>query len=105
MHVTDDDIRKLALKLVETFSYRDPRQRGFERYWPLAGPLQSFSEHAVGELEQEVAKALQTALEAALRKMAPQSFHMDADTVSLFLDAEPAPPRPYKPRHKTFRRR
>lgn len=105
MHVTDDDIRKLALKLVETFSWQDPRQRGFERYWPLAGPVEAFSEHAVGELEQKMAKALQTALEAALKKMAPQSFHMDADTVALFLDAEPVPPKPYKPRRKAFRRR
>lgn len=105
MHVTDDDIRKLALKLVETFSYRDPRQRGFERYWPLAGPLQSFSEHAVGELEQQVAKALQIGLEAVLKRTAPQSFHMDADSVALFLNAEPVPPRPSKPRRKTFRRR
>lgn len=105
MHVTDDDIHKLALKLVETFSYRDPRQRGFERYWPLAGPLQSFSEHAVGELEQEMAKALHTALEAALKKMAPQSFHMDAETVSSFLDAGSAPSTPSKPHRRSYRRR
>lgn len=105
MHITDADIQKLARKLVETFSWQDPRQRGFERYWPLAGPLQSFFAHAVGTLEQEVAKALLTALEAALKKMAPHSFHMEADTVATFLDAAPLPPRPRKPHHRSLRRR
>lgn len=37
MHVTDDDIRKLALKLVETFSYRDPRQDGLSATGRLRG--------------------------------------------------------------------
>lgn len=105
MRVTEDDIQKLALKLIETFSWRDPRQRGFERYWPLAGPVETFSEHAVGMLEQEVAKALQNGLQAALRNTAPHSFAMDAESVGASVGAEPLPPRPYKPRSKTYRRR
>ncbi len=93
------------MKLIESFSWQDPRKRGFERYWPLAGPLQTFSEHAVGQLEQEMAKALQNALESAFRKTAPHSFHMDADAVATFLKAKPSPPRFYKSSRKTFRSR
>ncbi len=104
MRVTTADLHKLALKLIETFSRQDQRQRGFERYWPLVGPLQTFSEHAAGELEQELAKALQNALEAALKRLAPQSFHIDADSVALLLNAKPLTARPYKPRRKSNRR-
>lgn len=105
MHVTEDAICKLALKLIETFSWKDSRQRGFERYWPLAGPLETFSGHAVGVLEQEVAKAMQNALEAALKRTAPLSFHMDADSVALFLAADPLPDKQRKPRRRSARRR
>ena len=105
MHVTEDEIRKLALKLIETFSWRDSRQRGFERYWPLAGPLETFCAHAVGPLEQDVAKAMQNALEAALRRTAPQSFNIDADSVAQFLAAEPLPDRPGRSKRPYARRR
>ena len=105
MRVTQADIHKLALKLIKTFSWQDPRLRGFERYWPLAGPVGTFSEHAMGELEQEVAKALQDALDAVLRRIAPQSFHMEAETVAEFLHAKPIPPRSYKPRRRYARKR
>jgi hypothetical protein len=67
MRVTADGIHKLAMKLIESFSWQDPRKRGFERYWPLAGQLQTLSKHAVGQLEQEMAKALQNALESAIQ--------------------------------------
>lgn len=103
MRVTHDDIQKLALKLLEIFSYKDPRQRGFERYLPLAGPLQTFSEHAVGALEQELSKALHNALDAALEKTAPQSFHRDAESVALLLDAKQAMQRPSKSRRYRLR--
>lgn len=100
MRITEPDIQKLALKLLETFSRQDPRRRGFERYWPLAGPLGAFSEHAVGELEQSVAKALQDALEALLRQTAPKSFHLDADAVTTHLGAKAGPPRPYRTKRR-----
>lgn len=101
MRVTDDDIQKLAFKLIETFSWQDPRRRGFERYWPLAGPVETFSEQAANPVEQEMAKALHRALEAALRQNSPRSFHLDADSVAAFLDAEPYAP----PRRRSLRKR
>ena len=101
MRVTQADIQKLALKLIETFSWQDPRRRGFERYWPLAGPVETFSEHASGPLEQEMAKALHRALEAVLRQTAPRSFHLVASSVAAFLEPEPSQPR----RSKAIRRR
>lgn len=67
---------KLALKLIETFS--DRRLRGFERYWALVGPVETFSRHAEGLLETRVAKAMQEALEEALARHAARSVHPDA---------------------------
>lgn len=99
MDVTQEQIHRLALKLLEVFSYQDTRRRGFERYWPLAGPVGTFSEHAVTELEQGMAKALQNALEEALSRQAPRSFHIDADAVAGHLNAPPYQRRPRK-RHR-----
>jgi hypothetical protein len=99
MDVTQEQLHKLALKLVEVFSYQDTRRRGFERYWPLAGPVGTFSEHAVTELEQGMAKALQNALEEALHRQVTRSFHIYADAVAGHLNAEP-----YKPRRRKQRR-
>lgn len=95
MQTQDHHILKLALKLLELFSHQIPNRYGFERYWPLVGPVQSFSEHAHGRLEQDLAKALQIALEDVLQRTAPKSFHMDAPTVAAYLNAPPDV-RPYK---------
>ncbi len=100
MDVDDRQLRKLAHKLLELFSRQGERRFGFERYWPLAAPVETFSEQAAGELEQKVAKALQDALQAVLRATAPKSFHLDADSVAGFLNAEP-----YRPRSSRRRRR
>lgn len=106
MDVDDRQLRKLAHKLIELFSRQRERRFGFERYWPLVGPVETFSEQAAGELEQRIAKGLQDALQEVLRATAPKSFHLDADTVAGFLNAEPYKPRNMH-RHKTasFRQR
>jgi hypothetical protein len=79
MDVTQKQLQNLAQKLLEVFSYQDTRRRGFERYWPLAGPVGTFSENAVTELEQGMAKALQNALEEALHRQVTRSFHIGRD--------------------------
>jgi hypothetical protein len=104
MDVTQKQLQKLAQKLLEVFSYQDTRRRGFERYWPLAGPVGTFSEHAVTELEQGMAKALQSALEEALRRQAPRSFHLDADAVAGHLNAPGYQPRRTRPPRRYVRR-
>ncbi|WP_072374030.1 hypothetical protein [Hyphomicrobium sp. NDB2Meth4] len=74
MHYTQADYDKLARKLIEVFSFQTyPREKGFMRYWPLAGPVETFSEKAVGELEQQVAKSLHSVMEGLLRELAPKS--------------------------------
>jgi hypothetical protein len=82
---SDADLLKLAHKLIETFSRWEAR--GFERYWPLVGPVETFSEGAVGPLEERVAKALSIALEAALKRTAPRSIlHPDAPAAAVLID-------------------
>jgi hypothetical protein len=63
MRVTRADIAKLSLKLIEVFSRAGEKEANFGRYWRITPPLQTFSEHAVGPLEQEVAKMLLAAVE------------------------------------------
>jgi hypothetical protein len=104
MQVTQEQLHQLALKLIEVFSRQGLRRYGFERYWPLAGPVETFSEHATGQLEQGMAKALQNALESLLRQTAPKSFHQDAMSVASHLNAEPFEPRRPK-KHSAIRRR
>lgn len=65
-----DAYLKLSLKLLELFGRQGERRYGFDRYWPLVGAVGTFSEQAVGTLEQEVAKGLQEALERLLRETA-----------------------------------
>lgn len=89
MTKTADPMHKLALKLLELFSRQVPGRFGFERYWPLVGPVETFSEQAVGPLEQELAKALQDGLQSILARTAPKSFHLDAQSVGLYLGASP----------------
>lgn len=84
-----DPMHKLALKLLELFSRQVPGRFGFERYWPLAGPVETFSEQAVGPFEQELAKALQNGLQGILARTAPNSFHQDAPSVAAYLDVKP----------------
>lgn len=92
--VSDAHLLKLAQKLIETFSRWEAR--GFERYWPLVGPVGTFAEGAVGPHEERMAKALSIALEEALKRTAPNSFlHPDAPVVAEVLAA--------KPRRKRFR--
>lgn len=104
MSIPPDQLHKLALKLIEVFSYQGPRRYGFERYWPLAGPLESFLQQATTPLEEEVAKALQTALEAVLRATARNSFHIDADAVAAHLQAPAKEPRRRLARARRYRR-
>lgn len=42
---------KLAQKLLEVFSWEKRGGMRFEGYWPLVGPVETFAEQAVGELE------------------------------------------------------
>lgn len=72
---TRDDL-VLAHKLLEVFS--DRRLRGFERYWALVGPVETFCETAKGAAEERLAKVLTAALEEALLRTAPDSVHPDA---------------------------
>ncbi len=80
-------LRKLAYKLLDTFS--KPAPTTFHRYWPLSGSVESFSERAVGPLEEGLAQALREALEKALRTSAPYSSHDDAETAGEVLGSRP----------------
>lgn len=79
MRVTDDDISKLALKLIEVFSRAAERDSNFRRYWRIMPVLETFSECAVSRLEQEVAKKLLAAFEVRLAFHARSSSHPDAE--------------------------
>lgn len=85
MDATSRQVRKLAEKLIEVFAFERIREHRFGRYWPLAAALETFSECAVGSLEQEVAKALSIALENRLRAAAPHSIQPDARAVGEML--------------------
>lgn len=89
---------KLARKLLALFSAQDYRQRAFDRYWPLAGPVNVFLECAEGEREQALAKALLVALEEVLRDAAPRDVSDQAAAVSVTLGVEPWRMRPHRPR-------
>lgn len=80
---------KLALKLIEMFSWQDNDARGFQRYWHLAGPLEAFSASAQGRIEQDIANALRAALEGRLRYWAGRSLHEDASAVAEVLGVRP----------------
>lgn len=86
---------KLAQKLLETFA--DRSLRGFERYWALSGPVETFAASATGIDEEELAKALQIALEAALMRTAPDSVHPDALAMVEAHGLKRAPQRQWKP--------
>jgi len=103
MKATPQDFQLLALKLLETFTHQWPRRYGFERYWPLAAPVESFLEQASNPVEQAVAKALHSALETLLKEYAPKSDHLDAPAVTAFLGAKPYE-RIWKRRRKSYRK-
>lgn len=85
MLITDRDLQLLALKLVEVFSRTSNATHRFDRYWPLAAPLEVFSEGVTTTFEAEVAKALRNALERQLKASATNAFHPDAEAVAAFL--------------------
>ncbi len=89
MRVTKDDIAKLSLKLIEVFSRTGEKEANFGRYWRITAPLQTFSEHAVGPLEQEVAKMLLAAVEGRLKFHARNSSHPHAESASQLLRDPP----------------
>jgi hypothetical protein len=91
MRVTEPDLHKMALKLIEMFSRLEGADYTFDRYWRLVGAMEAFSAAAAGEVEHGMANALRKALEGRLRDAGPNSFHMDAPTVALILDAKPRP--------------
>lgn len=93
MHVTPDEISKLAVKLIEVFSRSGPEDHNFGRYWRVVPPLQTFLESAVGPFEEAVAKSLLAAFEGHLKRNARYSVHEDAEAVGLFLGATPRRPR------------
>lgn len=93
MHVTPDDISKLALKLIEVFSRSGPEDHNFGRYWRVVGPLQTFSESAVGPFEEALAKNLLEAVEGHLARNARTSLHDDAEAVAVLLGVPPRQPR------------
>ena len=97
MGYTLRDLHLLALKLLETFAADRMGMYPFDRYWPLAGPLEAFSASAVTSLEQEIANALRRALEQLLKKAAPGSIHADAGAVGVMLGAAIRKRRPWKP--------
>jgi hypothetical protein len=96
---TPRQIRKLAEKLIEVFAAERIKEHRFGRYWPLAGALETFSECAVGPLEQDVAKALSIALENRLREVAPRSIQPDASAVGQMLGSR-YPRRRYRVRRR-----
>lgn len=96
MRVTDHDIQLLAQKLIEVFSRAGNHIHRFDRYWPLAGPLEVFSEGVTTPIEDAMAKALRNALEAALRTSAPNAVHPDAEAVATTLGVA-ARRKPWKP--------
>ena len=104
MQITQDEIDKLACKLIELFGHQRRPLHGFDRYWALAAPVETFLEHATDHFEQEVAKALHAALEDALRRTAPKSCSWDADPVAAYLHADPEPPRRYRARRPNIKR-
>lgn len=88
MNVTDTQLLKLAMKLIEVFSRAREYQTRFHRYWPLAGRLEAFCASAKGVLEEGVAKALRIALERSLKDAAPHSLHDDADAAATLLGSK-----------------
>ncbi|WP_409562181.1 hypothetical protein RLW55_01355 [Hyphomicrobium sp. B1] len=81
MHGAELTLKRAAEKILRVFAYAQKHPTPFHRYWALVGPVASFSEVATGVIEQELAKAMQDALEEALRKTAPRSWHPDAEAV------------------------
>lgn len=79
MRVSDDDVSKLALKLLEVLSRVAERDSNFRRYWRIMPVLETFSEWAVSRLEQDVSKKLLAALEVRLAFHARSSSHPDAE--------------------------
>lgn len=104
MRITPDEIDKLACKLIELFSHQGRSLHGFDRYWALAAPVETFLEHASDHFEQEVAKALHAALEAALQRTASKSCSWDAAPVAAYLHAKPEPPRRDRARRTNIKR-
>lgn len=96
MHLTDAQLELLARKLIETFAAPQPG-RGFERYWPLAGAVEVFSESVRDRYEERVANALRNALEDVLRRTAPQSMHQEAAAVAFHLSAKSRRRKPWRP--------
>lgn len=73
----------------------------FDRFWLLAGPVETFCEQAEGHLEQEVAKALHMVLDEVLKKSAPKTVGDQAYAVAVTLGVQPWSQRPYRPRRRS----
>jgi hypothetical protein len=91
MRVTEPDLHKMALKLIEMFSRLEGADYTFDRYWRLVGAMEACSAAAAGEVEHGMANALRKALEGRLREAAPRSFHMDGPSVAIVLKSKPRP--------------